>query len=145
MKQTQRKMIQDVPNPNFDGRKRYGLDAVRTFKAGETVIVMDGLYEKYLPAHVTYGRQSGPVGRDLYERILAASAPQEVQSWDEVVRVLGVGDWVSGAVLQKLIDSGTVSVKEVFSLACQVAGDECADDERADEGGVQRARDSEGG
>lgn len=79
-----RKLTSDWTNPHFDGRKRYGLEAHKTVRAGTKIVVRrtPGRFGEELEIRVIgiqYSHLIGPAA----DKIVAVSELTEAENWDE--------------------------------------------------------------
>lgn len=99
-----RKLTTDWTNPHFDGRKRYGLEAHKTLRAGTRVVVerTPGRFGEELSVRVIGIQFSHLIG-PATEQIVATSELTQPETWNEF-RILN-GDIADSVVTsQRVLD-----------------------------------------
>lgn len=115
-----RKATQDIENPEFDKRCRYGLRSVERIKSGEKFTLDQ--FEERRACYLTYRGRNGLVPLEFRDALLAASEPFQPENWNDVQTLVAgsPGEWLAGKVLQHLVDSGRFTTVELLEIALQV-------------------------
>lgn len=117
-----RRLTVNVPNPTFDGRRRYGIHAVKTFEAGTLIQHSPAVVNKEdpiesLPAVVYYKDNSVPY--DMVKVLLDNSEVVQPSNMEEVLMSHDMKDeWWMKDIMQKLLDTGVITIEQ-FSAACK--------------------------
>jgi hypothetical protein len=116
---TLRRLTKDIPNPKFDGRCRYGAEAVKTFKEGTLIRhwVNDWM-SRSDPHHVV--SLGGRVWtHDIALSMVEESVPTVPQTVGEVLEAHDMNERWGMEVLQQLVAMQIVSLEQV-ARACVV-------------------------
>ena len=121
-----RALTADVPNPKFDRRRRYGIEAVQTFKAGtrfvhtaisgaeprEHIVILPGDGSR---PHTLFHRTP------LFQQLLDRSDPVDWANWGEFLAAMNepTADWVAPLVLDRILQRQLVPVLTLKALVAE--------------------------
>jgi len=111
----------DAPNPSYDGRCKYGIESIKTFKAGTLVSVHSWRDGKPWDVTIMVGDDSrsisGNVAASLYD-VLCDTKPQTVR---EAIFCRGAaGLSIREDLLQALLDNGDIRMEQIDSAITRV-------------------------
>jgi hypothetical protein len=115
---TLRRLTKDVSNPDFDGRHRYGAQAVRTFKAGTLIRHWVNDWMKHSGAHDVVSYEGRIWTHDIATTLFYASEASEPQSVVEVLEAHDMNERWGMEVLGQLVAMQLVSLEQV-TRACK--------------------------
>lgn len=121
-----RRLLSDVKNPSYDGRKRYGSEAIKILKAGAALYEFTPTArteEDKFPAAGSVSFKSGDRSDSIYtsqgfgKLLIENSVIAGPVSWRERVR-FAVGFSVNGNdIIDQLIESGVITPEQVEAAA----------------------------
>lgn len=117
------KLKADVTNPNYDGRRRHGLNARKLFKAGTKMIVtripvvwdMDGKKVPGLDEIFVEIDGSTCFRGELSDALMANIEETTEQTWEDVYGMENYG-LTEGAIIQLMLDKGMVTLDALKAL-----------------------------
>lgn len=117
------KLKEDVKNPNYDGRRRHGLEARKVFKAGTKLVVtriplfwnIDG--KKLSAGHETHVTVDGSwvCRTEMCDALMANIEETTEQTWEDVYEMDSSG-LAEGEVIQIMLDRGMVTLDALKAL-----------------------------
>lgn len=111
----------NAPNPSYDGRCKYGIDSIKTFKAGTLVSVHSWREGKPWDARIMLGDDSrsitGNVAASLYD-VLCDAEPKTVR---EIIFCRGgAGLNIHEDLLQAMFENGDISMEQIDAAITRV-------------------------
>lgn len=122
------KLKEDVKNPNYDGRRRHGLEARKVFKAGTKLVVtrvplvwdMDG--KQVSAGNETQVTVDGSwvFRTEMRDALMAHIQETTEQTWEDVYNMENYG-LTEGEIIQAMLDKGLVTLDSLKALMEQNA------------------------
>lgn len=120
-----------VTNERYDGRKKYGIGAIKEFEIGtsfslsESKLIQGEPFARH-PATLVYKGESTSISRELELLLLSVSAEAPMVRWSDAKRMLdpfGNG-WLADDVLEALVARGIVEIATLYQFADDIYNSE---------------------
>jgi hypothetical protein len=116
---TFRRLTCDVKNPDHDGRKHYGADAVKILKEGTALYEFTRKPDEKFSVGTLFWSNSNSVytTKGFGEALLANSVVCQPETWRERVRFATGSSTHTDSIIDQLVASGVVTPEQVAQAA----------------------------